>query len=150
MLKLSRSSVVVAFDKVDCPAGQPLSIGSHTFRSSHAEIPKEIKNIVWFSASVDTLADRVIHLLHARKGTIAIPNNVEVAQMKIGREPDTAHGFILVDLRTRRHRSQESTRITIREVVRAQTRASIPGGPTGGCTNHRGLLARDRGRGESR
>jgi hypothetical protein len=27
-----------------------------------------------------------------------------VAEMKIGREPDAAHGFILVDLRTRRHR----------------------------------------------
>jgi len=141
---------VVAFDKVNCPAGQPLSIGSHTFRSSHAEIPQGNKEYRLVSASVDTLADRVIHLLHARKGRLQYRNNVEVAQMKIGREPDTAHGFILVDLRTRRHRSQESTRITIREVVRAQTRASIPGGPTGGCTNHRGLLARDRGRGESR
>ena len=104
MLKLSRSSVVVAFDKVDCPAGQTLSIGGHALRSSEAEIPEEIENIVWFGASVDTLADRVVHLLHARKGTIAIPNNVEVAEMKIGREPDTAHGFILVDLRAQRHR----------------------------------------------
>jgi hypothetical protein len=103
MLKLSRSPVVVAFDKVNCPAGQPLSIGSHMFRSSHAEIPKEIKNIVWFSASVDTLADHVVHFLRIPKRTIAVPNNVEVAEMKIGREPDTAHGFILVDLRTRRH-----------------------------------------------
>ena len=107
MLKLSRSSVVVAFDKVDCPAGQPLSIGGHALRSSEAEIPEEIEDIVWFGASVDTLADRVVHLLHARKGTIAIPNNVEVAEMKIRREPDTAHGFILVDLRAQRHRLAE-------------------------------------------
>jgi hypothetical protein len=27
-----------------------------------------------------------------------------VAEMKIGREPDIAHGFILVDLRAQRHR----------------------------------------------
>ena len=104
MLKLSRSPVVVAFDKVDCSAGQPLSIGNYAFRSSQAEIPEKIKDIAWLGASVDTLADRVVHLLHARKGTIAIPNNVEVAEMKIGREPDIAHGFILVDLRAQRHR----------------------------------------------
>ena len=63
MLKLSRSPVVVAFDKVDCSAGQPLSIGDYAFRTSEAEIPEEIKNIVWLGASVDTLADHIVHLL---------------------------------------------------------------------------------------
>ena len=71
--------------------------GGHTFRPSQAKIPEEIENIVRLGTSVDTLADRFIHLLRVRKRTIAVPNNVEVAEMKIRREPDTAHGFILVD-----------------------------------------------------
>jgi ABC-type Zn2+ transport system substrate-binding protein/surface adhesin len=104
MLKLSRSPVVVAFDKVDCPAGQTLSIGGHTLRSSEAEIPEKIKDIAWLGASVDTFADHIVHLLRIRKRAIAVPNDVEVAEMKIGREPDIAHGFILVDLRAQRHR----------------------------------------------
>jgi hypothetical protein len=104
MLKLSRSPVVVAFDKVDCSAGQPLSIGKYAFRSSQAEIPEKIKNIAWLGASVDTFADHIVHLLRIRKRAIAVLNDVEVAEMKIGREPDTAHGFILVDLRAQRHR----------------------------------------------
>ena len=97
MLKLARSPVVIAFDEVDGPAGQPLSIGGHTFRSSQAKIPEEIENIVRFGASVDALADRFVHFVRVRKGTIAVPNDVEVAEMKVGGEPDTAHGFILVD-----------------------------------------------------
>jgi hypothetical protein len=104
MLKLSRSPVVVAFDKVDCSAGQPLSIGNYAFRSSQAEIPEKIKNIAWLGASVNTLADYIVHLLRIRKRAIAVPNDVEVAEMKIGREPDIAHGFILVDPRAQRHR----------------------------------------------
>ena len=104
MLKLSRSPVVVAFDKVDCSAGQPLSIGNYAFRSSQAEIPEKIKNIAWLGASVNTLADHIVHLLRIRKRAIALPNDVEVAEMKIGREPDIAHGFLLVDLGAQRHR----------------------------------------------
>jgi len=100
MLKLACGSVVIAFDEVDGPAGQPLSINGHTFRSTEAEIPEEIENIVRFGASVDALADRFVHLLRVCKWTIAVPNDVEVAEMKIGREPDTAHGIILVDHRT--------------------------------------------------
>lgn len=98
MLKLARSPVVVAFDEVDGPAGQPLSIGGHTFRPSQAEISEEIKSIVRLGASVDALADRFVHLRRVCKRTIAVPNDVEVAEMKIRREPDTAHGLILVDL----------------------------------------------------
>ena len=104
MLKLSRSLVVVAFDKVDCSAGQPLSIGNYAFRSSQAEIPEKIKGIAWLGASVNTLADYIVHLLRIRKRAIALPNDVEVAEMKIGREPDIAHGFLLVDLGAQRHR----------------------------------------------
>ena len=73
MLKLSRSPVVVAFDKVDCPAGQPLSIGNYAFWSSQAEIPEKIKNIAWLGASVNTLADYIVHLLRIRKRAIAAP-----------------------------------------------------------------------------
>jgi len=98
MLKLARRPVVVAFDKVDDPANQPLSIGGHAVGSSEAEISEEIKSIVRFGASVDTLADRFVHLLRVGKRTVAVPNDVEVAEMKVGGEPDTAHGLILVDL----------------------------------------------------
>ena len=104
MLKLSRRPVVVAFDKVDGPANQPLSIGGHAVRSSETEISEEIKSIVRFGASVDALADRFVHLLRVCKRTIAVPNDVEVAEMKIRSEPDTAHGIIFVDLRTQRRR----------------------------------------------
>lgn len=104
MLKLARRPVVVAFDKGDGPANQPLSIGGHAVRSSEAEISEEIKSIVRFGASVDALADRFVHLLRVSKRRIAVPNNVEVAEMKIGREPNTAHGIIFVDRRTLRRR----------------------------------------------
>lgn len=128
MLKLARSPVVVAFDKVDGPASQPLSIGGHTFRSSQAEVPEEIENIVRFGASVDTLADRFVHLLRVRKRTIAVPNDVEVAEMKIGGEPDTAHTLILVDLGAcRRHLSKtfSSQLVTQAAYDHASNRASV-------------------------
>lgn len=66
--------------------------------------PREKKNIAWLGASVNTLADHIVHLLRISKRAIAVPNDVEVAEMKIGREPDIAHGFILVDHGAQRHR----------------------------------------------
>jgi len=102
MLKLARRPVVVAFNKVDGPANQPPSIGGHAVRPTEAEISEEIKSIVRFGASVDTLADRFVHLLRVSKRTIAVPNDVEVAEMKVGGEPDTAHALILVHLVDRR------------------------------------------------
>lgn len=113
MLVLARRPVVVAFDKVDGPARQPLSIGGHAVRSSEAEISEEIESIVWLGGCVDALADRFVHLLGVRKGTIAVPNDAEVAEMKVGGEPDAAHGLILVDLDgssppIRKHSHQES------------------------------------------
>lgn len=96
MLKLSHCFVVIAFSKVNRPACQPLPIGSHLFRLPHAEVAEEIENVVRLDTRIYTICNRIIHLLDVCKRTLAVPNDVEVPEVEVGREPNVTHNLILV------------------------------------------------------
>ena len=91
----ARHFVVVSLDKMDRFAVQALAISRHLFNAAHAKIPKKIERIVWFDVCVHPVRDVRIHLFRARKRTIAIANDVEVSEVKIGREPSISHIFIM-------------------------------------------------------
>ena len=95
MLEFSCNLVVIALNKVDCPAGQPLPISGHLFRSPHAKVAKEIENIIRLNARIHSAEDSSVHLLRICKWTIAVPNDVEVSEVKVGREPNVMHNLIL-------------------------------------------------------
>ena len=88
---------MVSLNKMDRLAVQTLAIGRHLFNAAHAEIPKEIERIVWLDVRVYPICDVRIHLFRARERTIAIADDVEVPEVKIGREPRIGHVPIMKD-----------------------------------------------------
>jgi hypothetical protein len=88
---------MVSLNNVDRLAVQAIAIGRHLFSIAHAEIPKEIERIVWLDVRVHPICDVRIHLFRARKRTIAIADDVEVPEVKIGCEPRIGHASIMKD-----------------------------------------------------
>ena len=88
---------MVSLNKMDRLAVQALAIGRHLFNVSNAEIPKEIQRIVRLDVRVHPIRDVRIHLFCARKRTIAIADDVEVPEVKVGREPRIGHSPIMKD-----------------------------------------------------
>jgi hypothetical protein len=86
-LRFARHFVVVSLDKMDRLAVQKLAIRSHLFNAAHAKIPKKIESIVWLDERVHPIRDARIHLFRVLKRAIAIANDVEVPEVKIGCEP---------------------------------------------------------------
>jgi hypothetical protein len=89
--------VMVSFDKMYRLAVQPLAIGRDFFNAAHAKVPKEIERIVWLDLRVHPIRYARIHLFRVLKRTIAIANDVEVSEMKIGCEPGIGHVPIMKD-----------------------------------------------------
>jgi hypothetical protein len=89
---------MVSLNKMDRLAVQELAIGRHLFNAAHAEIPKKIERIVWFDVRVHPIRDARIHLFRVLKRTIAIADDVEVSEVKIGCEPGIGHIPIMKDL----------------------------------------------------
>ena len=88
---------MVSLNKMDRLAVQALAIVRHLFNVPHAEIPKEIERIVRLDVRVHPIHDVRIHLFRARKRTIAIADDVEVPEVKIGCEPGIGHVPIMKD-----------------------------------------------------
>ena len=88
---------MVSLNKMDRLAVQTPAIGRHLFNVPHAEIPKEIEGIVRLDVRVHPIRDVRIHLFRARKRMIAIADDVEVPEVKIGREPRIGHAPIMKD-----------------------------------------------------
>ena len=88
---------MVSLNKMDRLAVQALPIGRHLFNTAHAEVSKEIQRIVWLDVRVHPIRDMRIHLFRGRKRTIAIADDVEVPEVKIGREPRIGHTPIMKD-----------------------------------------------------
>ena len=86
---------MVSLNKMDRLAVQALAIGHHLFNVAHAEIPKEIQRVVRLDVRVHPIRDVRIHLFRTRKRTIAIANDIEVPEVKIGREPRIGHSPIM-------------------------------------------------------
>jgi hypothetical protein len=96
-LRFARHFVMVSLDKMDRLAVQTLAIGGHLFNAAHAKIPKKIERIVWLDVRVHPIRDARIHLFRVLKRTIAIANDVEVSEVKIGCEPGIGHISIMKD-----------------------------------------------------
>jgi hypothetical protein len=96
MLELSHCFVVIAFSEVDSPARQPLPIGGYLFCLSHAEVAEKIEDVIRLDTRIHTVRNRIVHLLRVCKRTVAVPNDVEVSEVEVGREPNVTHTFILV------------------------------------------------------
>ena len=88
---------MVSLNKMDRLAVQELAIGRHLFNAAHAEIPKKIERIVWLDVRVHPIRDARIHLFRVLKRTIAIANDVEMPEVKIGCEPRIGHVSIMKD-----------------------------------------------------
>ena len=88
---------MVSLNKMDRLAVQALAIGRHLFNAAHAKIPQKIERVVWLDVRVHPIHDVRIHLFRARKRTIAIADDVEVSEVKIGCEPGIGHVPIMKD-----------------------------------------------------
>ena len=88
---------MVSLNKMDRLAIQALAIGRHLFNAAHAKVPKEIERVVWLDVRVHPIRDVRIHFFRARKRTIAIADDVEVPEVKIGCEPGIGHVPIMKD-----------------------------------------------------
>ena len=96
-LGFARHFVMVSLNKMDRLAVQTLAIGHHLFNAAHAKIPKKIERIVWLDVRVHPIRDVRIHLFRVVKRTIAIADDVEVPEVKIGCEPSIGHVPIMKD-----------------------------------------------------
>jgi hypothetical protein len=96
-LGFARHFVMVSLNKIDRLAVQALAIGSDFFKATHAKVPKEIERIVLLDVRVHPIRDVRIHLFRALKRTIAIADDVEVPEVKIGCEPHIGHAPIMKD-----------------------------------------------------
>lgn len=96
MLELSHYFVVIAFSEMDSPARQPFPIGGYLFRLSHAEVTEKIKDVIRLDTRIHTVRNRIVHLLNVCEGTVAVPNDVEMSEVEVGREPNVTHNLILV------------------------------------------------------
>src|ERR1035437_2358382 len=88
---------MVSLNKMDRLAVQALAIGRDFFNAAHAKIPKEVERIFWLDVRVHSIRDVRIHLFRVLKRTIAIADNVEMPEVKIGGEPRIGHVPIMKD-----------------------------------------------------
>ena len=91
----ARHLVMVSLDKMDRLAVQALAIGRDLFDAAHAEISEEIKCVVWLDTLVHPIHDVRIHLFRSRERSIAVANDIEVPEVKVGREPSINHVVIM-------------------------------------------------------
>jgi len=96
-LGFARRFVVVSLNKMDRLAVQALAIGRYLFNAAHAKIPKKIERVVLLDVRVHPIRDVRIHRFRARKRAIAIADDIEVPEMKIGCEPGIGHVSIMKD-----------------------------------------------------
>lgn len=99
MLEFPRSLIVIPLDEVDCLAGDTLSVRSDLFLISKAEVSQKVENIIWLHAGIHTFNKRSIHFLRTGKRTFAVPDDVEVSEVKICCEPHVPHTVIFSSLR---------------------------------------------------
>ena len=95
VLYFSRRSVVISVDEVDRLAGNLIAIEGNCFWSSHAEVPEEIEHVIRLHRRVQALDDRLVHLLRVREWTVAVANDVEVPEMKVGGKPGVSHDDVM-------------------------------------------------------
>jgi hypothetical protein len=91
VLYLPRRSVVISVDEVDRLAGNLIAIEGDCLWSSHAEVPEEIEHVIRLHRRIHALHNSRVHLMRACERTVAVTNDVEVPEMKVGRKPSVNH-----------------------------------------------------------
>ena len=86
---------MIAFNEMDSFAVQTLAIGCNLFDAAHAEIAEKIQRVVWLNALVQSIRDARIHLFRCRERSIAVANDIEMTEVKVGREPSVSHTLIM-------------------------------------------------------
>jgi hypothetical protein len=86
---------MVSLDKMDRLAIQALAIGRDLFDAAHAEITEEIQHVVWLDTLVHPIHDARDHLFRGLERSIAVANDIEVPEVKVGREPSISHTLIM-------------------------------------------------------
>ncbi len=97
LLYLPRRPVVVSVNEVDCLAGDLIAIEGDGLRAAHAEVTEEIEHVIWPDQRIQTLQDGRVHLPRVCEGTVAVANDVEVPQMKVGRKPSVSHNAVFAE-----------------------------------------------------
>jgi hypothetical protein len=95
VLYLSSRIIVISVDEVDRLAGNLIAIESNCFWSSHAKVPEEIEYVVRLHRRIHPFDDCLVHLLRVRERTVAVANDVEVPEMKVGRKPGVSHDDVV-------------------------------------------------------
>jgi hypothetical protein len=86
--------VVISINEVDCLAGDLIAIKGNGLRAAHAEVSEEIEHVIRLDQRIQTLQDGCVHLPRVREGTVAVANDIEVPQMKVGRKPSVSHNAV--------------------------------------------------------
>jgi hypothetical protein len=85
---------VVSVNEVDCLAGDLIPVEGDGLRAAHAEVPEEIEHIIGLDQGIQTLQDGRVHLPRVCERTVAVANDIEVPQMKVGRKPSVSHNAV--------------------------------------------------------
>jgi hypothetical protein len=94
LLYLPGRPVVVSVNEVDCLAGDLIAIEGDGLRAAHAEVTEEIEHVIWLDQRIQTLQDGRVHLPRVCERTVAVANDIEVPQMKVGRKPSVSHNAV--------------------------------------------------------
>ncbi len=86
---------MIAFNEMYLYAVQTLSIGRNLFNVAHAPVPEKIERVVWLDALVHPIRDARVHLIGVGERSITVANDIEVPEVKIGREPGISHTLIM-------------------------------------------------------
>ncbi len=94
LLYLPRRPVVVPVNEVDCLAGDLIAIEGDGLRAAHAEVTEEIEHVIRLDQRIQTLQDGHVHLPRVCERTVAVANDIEVPQMKVGSKPSVSHNAV--------------------------------------------------------
>ncbi len=97
LLYLPGRPVVVSVNEVDRLAGDLIAIEGDGLWASHAEVSEEIEHVIWLDQRIQTLQDGGIHLPRVSERTVAVANDIEVPQMKVGRKPGVSHNAVFAE-----------------------------------------------------
>ncbi len=91
MLKLPRRLVVIAINEMDGLASKPIAVCRDIVMLADTEISEKIQYVVGLHTGVQSIHNHLIHLPRICERAIAISNDVEVSEVKVGREPSVSH-----------------------------------------------------------
>jgi hypothetical protein len=94
LLYLPRRPVMVSVNEMDCLAGDLIAIEGDGLRAAHAEVSEEIEHVIRLDQRIRALQDGGVHLSRVRERTVAVANDIEVPQMKVGRKPSVSHNAV--------------------------------------------------------